>query len=153
MGDMNYDVYLLPLEATDNYASIIKRLDKTGEPDSDDFVATVDVRLSAYLLRKLDSRYEPFVFGYEEIARAMKISAAKGKAKSSLREHIEMNGPMSRRPRLAQFLFYRNYVLVHYHSGTTEEEMGKYCTAICRNAGLSIFDAQLETIYRLNEKR
>jgi hypothetical protein len=148
---MNYDFYLLPLKETDDYSSVSERLDETGEPDPADFVSPVDVRLTADLLRGLDPRYEPFVFDYAEIARLMKISVDQARVQLALTEHVEMNGPDGLRPKLCQFLFYPHYVLVHYHSGTADEELWKYCSAICRNAGLSIFDDQEKKIYRLGE--
>jgi hypothetical protein len=109
--------------------------------------ASIDVRAAAHVLRKLEPRYQPFDLDYVEIARLENISAQVAEAKYN---YVEMDGPDDVTPPLAQFIFYANHVVVHWYSGTSEQDMFRFLKALCLYAGLSLFDPQDEKIYRLN---
>ena len=53
-------------------------------------------------------------------------------------------------PTIAQFVFYRNYVEIHWSDATSEEEMNRYLKAICKRTGLMVYDPQNEKVYRLD---
>jgi hypothetical protein len=146
---MSFDLYLLPLNSADDADTVMQLFEQseTGEPDG--IQASVDVRTAGNVLRTLEPRYEPFDVDYAEIARSENISTEEAKAKYS---YNEMNGPEDAKPPLAQFIFYPNYVIVHWYSGTSEPDMFRYLKGICKYAQLSLFDPQDEKIYRLDSR-
>jgi hypothetical protein len=143
---MSFDLYLVPLKPTDDFEAAMatfERLESNGPNTS----ASSDVRTAAELLRKLDPRYTPFALDHDEIARFEGISVADAKERYN---YVELNGPEDADEPLAQFTFHRDHIVVHWYSGTTEEEMFGYLKAISRQTGLSLVDPQAGKVYRLD---
>ena|SRR2546421_1042524 len=146
---MSFDLYLLPFrfwQGSRAAERLLERLDSDGSARQ---LARVDVRTAADVLRSMEPRYTPFDIDYVEIARFAKISLGEAKAKYA---YVELNGPKEVHPPLAQFIFYRNHVEVHWYDGTSEQEMFRYLAAIARHAALSLFDPQDGKTYRLNRR-
>jgi hypothetical protein len=139
---MSFDLYLLPLKFWQGSAAVEKLLERSHSGKQ---LTSIDVRSAAGVLGALEPRYTPFRLNYAEIARFAKISVDEAMAKYA---YVQLNGPED--ADLAQFVFYRNHVEVHWYGGTSESDMFLYLGAIAKHAGLSLFDPQDGKVYRLN---
>jgi hypothetical protein len=144
---MSFDLYLLPLKFWQGSRAAEKMLERLDSGGLAKPIARIDVRTAAGVLRSMEPRYETFDIDYAEIARLERITPEEAKAKYA---YVELNGPEDVHPPLAQFIFHRDHVEVHWYDGTSEEEMFRYLAAIARQAGLSLFDPQAGKVYRLD---
>ena len=142
---MSFDLYLLPLQPTDGIEAAVELCERLGSGDSDPRAAAIDVRTAADVLLDLDPRCSLFALKYSEIARFENITIDEAKRRY---DYVELNGPEDG-PSLAQFVFYASHVVVHWYSGTSEEEMFRYLAAICRHTGQTLIDPQSGQIHRL----
>jgi hypothetical protein len=144
---MSFDLYLLPLQATDDFQSamsVLDTLDRVGiEPQPG-----LDVRHAADVIMQLDPRYRSIRMNFAEIAKYERISEEEARTKYVW---IELNGTANSGEPMAQFVFHPRHAVIHWYAGTTPDELDRYVIAICAATGLAAVDPQEETVQWLQE--
>ena len=141
---MSFDLYLLPLEPDDDYETADRLIAQLFQ--GADISGPYDARKFAKVLIDLDSRFRPIEMDYAAIARYERISEDDARRRY---DHLELNGPESQC--LAQFTFCRNYIVIHWYSGTSSEEMNRYLEVLCKVSGLTVVDPQSSVVLRPSE--
>lgn len=144
---MSYDIYLLPLQTTDDFDSAMSLLSGLDEKPMV-VEGPIDARDAASAVSEMDQRYKPFERDYAAIARYEKISEEDARKRY---DWVELNGTSESGKPLAQFVFNRTHVVIHWYSGTTSEELENFLQAICSVTGFAAVDPQEGTVSWLRE--
>jgi hypothetical protein len=139
---MSTDLYLMRLRPDTDFDDAMAILDRMEEGAAGSTAG--DAREAAQTLMALDPRFRPFAMDYAAIAQYEGISEAEARRRY---DHVELDGPEELR--LAQFIFYRSHVVIHWYSGTSEEDMDSYLKALCDTWGFALIDPQGGEVYRL----
>jgi hypothetical protein len=149
---VSFDLYLLPASAVgldpERARAFLDREERNWAaiPDTVDPACEHRKRQLADLLLGMKPSFQAFHFDFDAIAAFEKISADEARRKY---RHIEMNGPDDTAE--AQFLVFDRYVLIHWYSGTTSDEMDALLTALSLQGELVVYDPQTARILDLRE--
>lgn len=144
---MSFDLYLLPLQHTDDFDAAMKLLDALNRKDPN-YAYELDARNAAQTVLQLDPRYQPFQKNFAEIAKYERITEQEARIRH---DSVELNGQAADGQPLAQFHFHRYHIIIHCYSGTTADELDQHVLALCAATGLAAVDPQEGVIWRLQE--
>lgn len=149
---MSFDLYLLPARAVRGDAerarAYVEREDESFDeiPAARDPESEVKKRELADVLKRMKPHYREFEMNFDAIAEDEGISADEARRKY---RHIELNGAET--PAEAQVLFFDRYVLVHWYSGTSGDDMDAILKALCVSGDFVVYDPQEDEVYDYRE--
>jgi hypothetical protein len=147
-GDrMSFDLYLLPLQQTDDFDTAMSLLDALGRKDPE-YAYELDAREAAQAILQLDPRYQPFKKDFVAIAKYEQITEEEARLRH---DSVELNGTADDGQPLAQLHFHRYHIVIHCYSGTSADELDRYVIALCAATGLAAVDPQAGNVWRLQE--
>jgi len=144
---MSFDLYLLPLQHTDDFDTAMKLLGALDRKDPD-YTYELDARNAAQTILQLDPRYRPVQKMFGEIAKYEGITEEEARLRH---DSVQLGGRAEDGQPLAQFHFYRYYIIIHCYSGTSADELDQYVLALCATTGLAAVDPQGGVVWRLQE--
>ena len=143
---MSTDLYLVPVIEGEDFAAGMALFEALESGEGESLYEGADGRKAAKVLTDLDPRYTAFEKDYTEIARLERIREEEARRKY---DEVQLNGTSRDGKPLSQFNFYRDRIIVHIYSGSTESEINTLLVALCRATGFGVVDPQSEEVYRL----
>ena len=144
---MSFDLYLLPAVAVDNDPDNARTFLDREESDFTEIPIALDLDLESRKRRladcflRLKPSYSEFQVDYAAIANYENIKIDEARRKY---RYIELNG--SDDPPEAQVVISDRYVVIHWHSGTSPEDMDAIVAVLSYEGDFVLYDPQADQV-------
>ena len=143
---MSFDLILLEVSTDADAATVTERV---AELDARTLEGTGHLerkqRLAAAIM-SVEPRYQVGEKDYDAIAEFEQISMEEARRRY---DYVQLDGPSDQK--MAQIVIHGEHIVIHWYSGTDEDEMDSYLRVLCDETGYAVFDPQGSLILRLTE--